>query len=81
MSLLKRLIIFALSSNEDERIQLIDSIKTYADGRSKDLASKQEEIKINKYNKTLQIMINFNDITKGNIKEHTLNWPQIPDHP
>ena len=25
-------------------------------------------------------MINFNDITKGNIKEHNLNRLQIPDH-
>ena len=26
-------------------------------------------------------MINFDDITKWNIKEHNPNWPQIPDHP
>ena len=26
-------------------------------------------------------MINFEDVIKGNIKEHNLNWPQIPDHP
>ena len=25
-------------------------------------------------------MINFYDATKENIKEHNLNWPQIPDH-
>ena len=25
-------------------------------------------------------MINFHGVTKGNIKEHNLNWPQIPDH-
>ena len=25
-------------------------------------------------------MMNF-DVTKGNIKDHNLNWPQIPDHP
>ena len=25
-------------------------------------------------------MINFDDITKENIKEHNLNWSQIPDH-
>ena len=28
----------------------------------------------------MQKMINF-DVTKENIKEHNLNWPQIPDHP
>ena len=25
-------------------------------------------------------MINFEDATKENIKEHNPNWPQIPDH-
>ena len=26
-------------------------------------------------------MINFDDATKENIKEHNPNWLQIPDHP
>ena len=26
-------------------------------------------------------MINFDDVTKENIKEHNPNWPQIPDYP
>ena len=26
-------------------------------------------------------MINFDDVVKENIKEHNLNWQQIPDHP
>ena len=26
-------------------------------------------------------MINFDDVTKENIKEHHPNWPEIPDHP
>ena len=26
-------------------------------------------------------MINFGDVTKENIKEHTPNWPQSPEHP
>ena len=26
-------------------------------------------------------MINFDDVTKENIKEHNLNWSQIPDYP
>ena len=26
-------------------------------------------------------MINFDDVTKENIKEYTPNWPQILDHP
>ena len=25
-------------------------------------------------------MMNFDDVTKGNMKEHNPNWP-IPDHP
>ena len=34
----------ALSSNDGERMQSIDSIETYAYGSSKDLLSKKEEI-------------------------------------
>ena len=26
-------------------------------------------------------MINFDEVTKENIKEHNPNWPQIIDHP
>ena len=26
-------------------------------------------------------MFNFNYITKEDIKEHNLNWPEIPHHP
>ena len=26
-------------------------------------------------------MINIDDFTKENIKEHNVSWPQIPDHP
>ena len=26
-------------------------------------------------------MINFDDVTKENIREHNPNWAQIPDHP
>ena len=26
-------------------------------------------------------MINFDDVTKENITEHNLNWPQIPHYP
>ena len=28
----------------------------------------------------MQKVINFDDVTKENIKEHKPNWPQIPDH-
>ena len=37
----------ALSSNDDKRIQSIDSIKKFVYGTSKDLVSKKEEIKCN----------------------------------
>ena len=26
-------------------------------------------------------MINFDDVTEENIKQHNPNWPLIPDHP
>ena len=26
-------------------------------------------------------MVNFDYVTKGNIKKHNLNWPNISDHP
>ena len=35
----------ALSSNDDKRMQSIDSIETYAYGTNKDLVCKEEEIK------------------------------------
>ena len=28
----------------------------------------------------MQKMINFDDVTKENIKEQNSNWPQFPDH-
>ena len=36
-----------LSSNDDKRMQSIDSIETYAYGKSEDLVSDEEEIKCN----------------------------------
>ena len=37
----------ALSSNDDTKMQSIDSIETYAYGTNKDLVSEKEEIKCN----------------------------------
>ena len=45
MFLLKKLIRFLLSSNDDKRMQSIDSIETY--GMNKNLVSEKEEIKHN----------------------------------
>ena len=53
-------------------MQSIDSTETYAQGMSKDLASEKEEIKRNNITKR-QKMINFDDVTKENIKEHNQN--------
>ena len=52
-------------------IQSFDSIETY--GTSK---SEKEEVKCSNIIK----LINFDDATKENIKEHNPNWAQIPDH-
>ena len=41
----------ALSSNDDKRMESIDSIKTYAYGMSKDLVSEKEVIKCNNITK------------------------------
>ena len=49
----------ALSSNNDKRIQSIDSIESYVYGASKDLVSDKREIKCN--NKK---MIKFDDVIK-----------------
>ena len=52
---------FALNSNDDKRMQSIDSIETYANGTRKDLVSEKEEIKCNiiikQYKKGLSLMI------------------------
>ena len=57
MFLLKKLI----SSNDDKRMQSIDSIETYAYGTSKDLASEREVIKCSRlikwYKKWLTLMM------------------------
>ena len=52
---------FALNSNDDKRMQSIDSLETYANGTRKDLVSEKEEIKCNiiikQYKKGLSLMI------------------------
>ena len=60
----------ALSSNDDKRMQSIDSIEIYGYETSKDLHSK-----------VIQKMINFDDVIKEETKEHNTSWIQIPDHP
>ena len=51
----------ALSSNDDKKIQSIDSIETHAYGKSKDLVSDNKEIKCNniitQYQKRLTLMM------------------------
>ena len=70
----------ALSTNDDKRIQSIDSIETYAYGTRRNLVCKKEKIKYI-YIKNNTKMIHYDDVTKGNIKQYNPNWPEIPDHP
>ena len=51
-------------------MQSIGLIKKYAYGTSKDLVSESEETLFNKNNTK---MINFGDVTKGNLKEQSPN--------
>ena len=50
--------------NDDERMESIDSIETYACGTSQDVVSGKEEIKCNNIIERLKKMINFDDVTK-----------------
>ena len=62
-------------------MQSIDSTETYAYRTSKDLVSEKEETKCSNIMKRYKKMINFDDVTKENIKKHNPNLPQISDHP
>ena len=53
-------------------MQSTDSIKTYAYGKSKSLVSEKEEIKCNIIKSDTK-MVNFDDVTKENNKEHNPN--------
>ena len=33
------------------------------------------------YNKTIQKLVNFDEVIKEETKEHNSNWPEISDHP
>ena len=62
-------------------MQPFDLIETYAYEMSKNTLSDKEEIECNNIIKRYKKMINFDDVTKENIKEHDQNWPHISDHP
>ena len=66
MFLLKKLMRL-LYSNDDKRMQSINSIEIYVYVTGKVLVSEKEEIKNKKIIKDPK-MINFNDFTKENIK-------------
>ena len=53
-------------------MQSIDSIETYANETSKYLVMEKEEIKCNSIIKRKKI-INFDDVTNKNIKQHNPN--------
>ena len=57
----------ALSSNDDKRIQSIDSIETYPYGMSTDLICKKEKIKCNNIKNNTK-MFNSDYATTENIK-------------
>ena len=61
-------------------MQSTDSVETYAYRTKKDLVSEKEVIKCNKIIRWYKKMINFDNITKENIKEHNPDWPRISDH-
>ena len=52
--------------------------ETYAYGTIKGLVSKKEEIKYSNI-KTIENMINFDDVIKEEAKEHNRTWPEISD--
>ena len=56
-------------------MQSINSTETYAHGMSKDLIcnNNNKKKKTYQYYKTIQTMINFDDVVKENIKEHNPN--------
>ena len=52
--------------------------ETYAYGTIKGLVSEKEEIKYSNI-KTIENMINFDDVIKEEAKEHNRTWPEISD--
>ena len=61
-------------------VQSINLIVTYWHRTSKNVVCKKEEAYYNNIIKQYK-MFDFEYITKDCIKEHNLNWPEIPDHP
>ena len=66
----------ALSANDVERTQPIDSIEIYAFGKIRNSVSEKEEIKSSYVIKQYRKWLTF---WKEKIKEH-VNWQQSPDH-
>ena len=69
-----------LRAKDDEKVQSIDLIESYKCETSKYLACKKEKIKCNNVRKNTK-MINYDDVTKENIKKNNPDWPQISNHP
>ena len=61
-------------------MQSIYLIETYVYATKNNLVSEKEEINSNNIIKNIQKMINFDDVTKENIKEYDQNWPKTSDH-
>ena len=69
-----------MSSNDDKRMISIDSIEAYTYATRKGTRPGKEKIKCNNTIKRYKKIFNFDDVTKENIKEHSPNLPDIPDH-
>ena len=59
-----------------KKIQSVDSIKTYQYGTKKEMKHKKEKNKCIDIIKHIKI-INYDDVTKKNIKQQNLNLPKI----
>ena len=55
-------------------MQSIDSMETYTCGTSKDLVSEKEEIIFNHIKNQYRKIIEFQDVIKEDMKDHSKNW-------
>ena len=66
-----------LRSNDDKKMQSINSIETYANGMNKNPVCKEEESKCNNIIK--QNKVDY--MTKEDVKKHKPHMSEIPNHP
>ena len=71
----------ALSSNDDERLQTSDRMKTYPYGTNAFKVCEGEVLMLKRFILGNIKMINFDNYVNENKTKHNKNWPYIPDHP